>query len=193
MTKSAILYQNGEVLREFTPDEFEDGCVTVTSNPIYDDTEFTFRVTYTNKAELEESKTVTCSLPIFIGSLPKWKFANTITWDYLIELKNEKLGKFTNLSDTTYLFNFEDPQLRHPFIVVPYIYPDLESMTTKSQEFTEGAFSGLQASEEDMDIINIIPLQVPGAKSDIIYKIYVYRQALSNLHLKVTFNFKSEE
>lgn len=180
LVESAILYQDGEILKEFTQDDFVDGCITVESNPIYDDTEFTFRVIYTNGTELEETKTVTCSLPIFIGALPKWKFANTINWEYLEELKREKLGTFTQ--DTSYDFSFEDVKLRHPFIVVPVNYPELESVVIKSQSFGIEAF----------DIIDVIPLRIPGTDKDTLYKIYVYRQALSSLNQKVTFNFKSE-
>ena len=47
---------------------------------MYADTEFTFKVTYINGAIHEETKTVKCSIPIFIGLLPKWKFGNTVTF-----------------------------------------------------------------------------------------------------------------
>jgi hypothetical protein len=56
-------------------------------------------------------------------------------------------------------------------------------MITKSQNFGIDAF----------DVIDMIPLTVQGVKNDIIYKVYVYRQALSSLNQEVTFNFKSKE
>lgn len=196
----AELYQNGELIYTFKKEDFEEGCVTVDSLPLLGDAEFTFKVYYTNGSLHEETKVVKCYQPIFVGLLPKWKFANTITFDYLIELcKEDEAGtqnRFLNykedyvvkpeegygkdLKSFTFEYIFRDPKLRHPFIVMPIDYPDLESMTTNSQSFGIEAF----------DVIDMIPLQVPGVEDDIIFKIYVYRQALSNLNQKVTFNFK---
>ncbi len=187
----AELYQNGELIYTLTKDDFENGCVTVDSLPIYEDTEFTFKVIYTNGTVYEETATVKCSMPVFVGLLPKWKFGNTITMDYLIELENEDLegtqNRFINGSDVmksfTFTYKFEDPKLRHPFIVLPASYPDLDTMVTKSQSF------GIEAFE----VIDMIPLQISGVEKDIIYKMYIYKQALSSLNQSVTFNFISEE
>lgn len=194
------LYQNGELIYTLKKEDFENGCVTVDSLPLLGDAEFTFKVYYTNGSLHEETKIVKCYQPIFVGLLPKWKFANTITFDYLIELcKEDEAGtqnRFLNykedyvvkpeegygkdLKSFTFEYIFRDPKLRHPFVVMPADYPDLESMTTNSQSFGIEAF----------DVIDLIPLQVPGVENDILFKIYVYRQALSNLNQKVTFNFK---
>ena len=70
----------------FTKEDFTDGCVTVDSLPITEDTEITFKVYYTNDTMREESKSIKCGFPVFVGLLPKWKFGYTITMDYLIEL-----------------------------------------------------------------------------------------------------------
>lgn len=178
--EKAELYQNGELLRVFDPQEFEDGCVTVTSDPITEDTEFTLKVTYTNGTELEESKTVKCNMPIFIGSKPKWNQAYAINWEYLEDLEKEGYGTFTDINDPSYEFDFTDPKLRELFIVVPSSYPTLKSMETENgQKFGIGAFN----------IINAIPLQITVADKDIIYKIYVYKQALSSMHQIATFKF----
>lgn len=184
----AQLFQNGELVYTFTGKDFENGCITVDSLPLFEDAEFVFKVTYTNGSVHEETKLVHCYMPVFVGLLPKWKFANTITMDYLIELCNEDSegteNRFLNygkdLTTFTFKYNFTDPNLRHPFIVLPADYPDLESMVTKSQSFGLDAF----------DVIDMIPLMVPGVENDIIFKVYVYRQALSNLNQEVTFNFK---
>lgn len=185
----AELYQNGKLIYTFKKEDFENGCVTVDSLPLMEDAEFTFKVYYTNGSVHEETKVVSCYVPVFVGLLPKWKFANTITMDYLIELCKEDTegtqNRFLNdkgrdVESFTFEYIFQDPKLRHPFVVMPAGYPNLESMVTSSQNFGIEAF----------DVIDMIPLTIPGVEDDIIFKVYVYRQALSNLNQKVTFNFK---
>lgn len=195
----AELYQNGKLIYSFQKDEFNNGCITVNSLPLFEDTEFTFKVFYLNGVVHEDTKTVKCNMPIFVGLLPKWKPANTITFNYLIELCKEdengtqnrflnykqdyrpepEEGYGKNLETITFTYSFVDPKLRHPFIVIPKDYSDLKSMNISSQQFNLAAF----------DVIDQIPLQVPGVEHDVIYKIYVYRQALSRLDSEVTFNF----
>lgn len=181
----AELYQDGKLIISFVKEDFENGCVTVDSLPIIEDTEFTFKVTYTNEAVHEESITVKAALPIFVGLLPKWKFGNVITWNYLEELASEEpnnnqfINSSNNLNQISINYSFQDAKLRHPFIVVPVSYPDLDNMSTTPQRFGIDAF----------DVIDMIPLQVPGIEKDIIFKIYIYRQALSSLNQEVTFNF----
>ena len=181
----AELYQDGKLTLSFVKEDFENGCVTVDSLPIIEDTEFTFKVTYTNEAVHEESITVKAALPIFVGLLPKWKFGNVITWNYLQELASEEpnnnqfINSSNNLNQISINYSFQDAKLRHPFIVVPVSYPDLDNMSTTPQRFGIDAF----------DVIDMIPLKVPGVEKDIIFKIYIYRQALSSLNQEVTFNF----
>ena len=181
----AELYQDGKLTISFVKEDFENGCVTVDSLPIIEDTEFTFKVTYTNEAVHEESITVKAALPIFVGLLPKWKFGNMITWNYLEELASEEpnnnqfINSSNNLNQISINYSFQDAKLRHPFVVVPVSYPDLDNMSTTPQRFGIDAF----------DVIDMIPLQVPGIEKDIIFKIYIYRQALSSLNQEVTFNF----
>lgn len=185
----AELYQDGELIISFVKEDFENGCVTVDSLPIIEDTEFTFKVTYTNGAVHEESITVKVALPIFVGLLPKWKFGNVITWNYLEELASEEpnnnqfISSSNNLNQLSINYSFQDAKLRHPFVVVPVSYPDLDNMSTTPQKFGIDAF----------DVIDMIPLKVPEVEKDIIFKIYIYRQALSSLNQEVTFNFKSAE
>lgn len=185
----AELYQNGKLIYTLKKEDFENGCVTVDSLPLMEDAEFTFKVYYTNGSVHEETKVVSCYMPVFVGLLPKWKFANTITMDYLIELCKEDTegtqNRFLNdkgrdVESCTFEYIFQDPKLRHPFVVMPADYPNLESMVTSSQNFGIEAF----------DVIDMIPLTIPGVEDDVIFKVYVYRQALSNLNQKVTFNFK---
>ncbi len=186
----AELYQNGEVIEVLEKDNFEDGCVTIDSLPISEDTEFIFKVYYTNDATHQVSSTVKCYLPVFVGLLPKWKPGATITMDYLKELEiedvngtqNRFLKYGDNLTTITFKYQFEDPELRQPFVVVPQTYPALYSMTTQTQSFGIDAF----------EVIDQIPLQVEGIENGVIFTIYIYRQALSSLNQEITFNFNKE-
>lgn len=181
----AELYQDGELIVSFVKEDFENGCVTVDSLPIMEDTEITFKVTYTNGAVHEESITVKVALPTFVGLLPKWKFGSVVTWNYLEELASEEpnnnqfINSSNNLNQISINYSFQDAKLRRPFVVVPVSYPNLDNMSTASQKFGLDAF----------DVIDMIPLQVPGVEKDIIFKIYIYRQALSSLNQEITFNF----
>lgn len=187
-TDSITLYQGDEILEQFTDVDFAEGCVTVESNPITEDTVFKFVVLYTNGLEQEVEATVKAIAPTFIGLLPKWKFGNTITFEYLQELSNEDKvnNKFYNIGDNIesiiHQYNFTDKQLKHLFIVVPEKYPNLEQMRIPSQQFGVEAF----------DVINMIPLQVPNAPKDIIYKMYIYRQALSSANQETIFKFEEK-
>lgn len=190
LISTAQLLQNDKVIYSFTGEDFKDGCITVDSEPLLKDASFTFKVSYTNGSEHEETKTVKCYMPAFVGLLPKWKTASTITMDYLIKLceedtegtQNRFINQGSDLQSFTFKYVFQDASLRHPFIVIPESYPNLENMTIKSQSFGIDAF----------DVINNIPLQVPGIEETMIFKIYVYRQALSSLNQEVTFNFEHE-
>ena len=190
MIDYAELYQNGKVIYTFTSTDFDEGCITVDSLPITEDTEFIFKVYYNNGTMNQDTGITKCGFPIFIGLLPKWKFANTVTMEYLNELQNQDTegtqNRFVDYGDNvksiTFKYQFQDSELRHPFVVVPKAYPNLEGIVTKSQSFGIEAF----------DVIDEIPLQVEGVSTDTIYKIYVYRQALSSLNQEVTFNFIKE-
>ncbi len=187
LVQYAEIYQNDQLIYTFNREQFESNCITVDSLPITSDTNFIFKAYYSNGIVYEVNKTVKCSLPTFIGLLPKWKFGNTITMEYLKELQQEDIegtqNRFVNFSKdtTTYTFTykFQDSRLRHPFIVLPEGYPNLDNITIMSQKF------GIQA----FDVIDMIPLQIEGVEGNIIYKIYIYKQALSSLNQEVTFNF----
>lgn len=183
------LYQNGSLIATITREQFEEqNCIDIGSLPITEDTEFIFKAFYINGATHEVSAMVKLTLPVFIGILPKWKFGNTITYDDLMTLYTEDkvnnqfydYPKYT--SEASHTYNFKDPKLQHPFMAIPASYPELYLMQTPSQQF------GLEA----FDVIDMIPFQVPGADRDIIYKLYIYREALSQLNIPVTFKFREE-
>lgn len=182
------VYQNGVLIYTLQSDDFIDGSITVNSQPMQEDTTFLVKLYSTNGTVQETSQVVKCNMPVFVGLLPKWKTASTITMEYLEQLASEDFNgtqnRFFNygkdLTSITFKYTFEDPALRHLFVVLPVNYPNLESLVIKSQSFGLDAF----------DIIDSIPLHIKGVEDDTIYKIYVYRQALSSLDQKVTYNFE---
>lgn len=203
----AELLQDGMGIATLYKEDFEDGCYTINSEPLYSDTQFIFRVHYTNGAVHEETKTVYCHLPIFVGLLPKWEFGNVVTMERLIELNNADIegtqNRFLNygkdLKTFTFRYKFQDADLRHPFVVLPESYPNLDNMTTSSQKFGINAFA-----LDTFDVIDMIPMRIPSMDKNItykpmripgidgdtiIYKMYIYKQALSSLNQDVTFNF----
>lgn len=181
----AQLWQDDTLIYTFQASDLVDGCITVDSEIIKDDTKFILKVFYTNGAMHEETKTVKCSLPVFVGLLPKWKFGSVVTMEYLKELEKEDADGTQNrfvtasgdVKSISFKYVFQDDKLRHPFIVLPASYPNLSTMTTKSQSFDKDAF----------DIIDMIPLRV--SNKDVIYKMYIYNEALSSLNQEVTYNF----
>lgn len=188
LVDSAELYQQGKLIYTFSKDQFEQECITVDSEIISKDTEFIFKVYYSTGAIQEQSASTQVALPVFVGLLPKWKFANTITMDYLKELQlqdiqgtqNRFVVKGNNDDSISFFYKFEDSNLRHPFIILPVNYPNLKGISTSVQEFGIEAF----------DVIDLIPLHIEGIEDDMVFKIYVYRQALSSLNQSITYNFK---
>lgn len=188
-TDSVILYQDDEILREFTDGDFTGGCVTVPSKPIVSNTIFRFVVLYTNGLEQEVTTTTEAISPMFVGLLPKWKFGYTVSMEYLKELaaedpqNNKFITEYQESEDIVQSYNFKDLKLKHILLAIPSDCPDLKEMITSSQRF------GLEA----FDVIDLIPLRVEIVQKDIVYKLYIYRQALASMNQDVTFKFTSKE
>lgn len=182
----AELYQNGKLIQTFTKAQFEEQtCITVKSEPISEDTEFVFKAIYVNGSTHDVSAWTKVALPIFIGLLPKWKFGNTVTYDYLIQLytEDEDNNQFydygKNLKSINHNYSFANEGLQHFIMAIPADYPDLYQMCTPSQQFGKEAF----------DIIDMIPFQLPNVEKDMVYKLYIYREAQIRADIPVTFNF----
>lgn len=180
----AEVYQGEEVIRVITIEDFEEfGCVMVETNPINSDTDFTLKVYYNNDSVYEMTGSTKVAYAVFVGLLPKWKFGNTINFAYLEELTKEDSlnNKFyyesESLSEIEHYYNFEDKTLKHIMVALPETYPDLTEMNLVSQKFGPGAF----------DVIDMIPFQISG--KDIVYKLYIYRQALVRLDSAINFKF----
>lgn len=180
------LYKDGQLIATFSKEDIASGCVTEDVGSLLDDTELKAEVTYANGSTKEATTKVKVVCPAFAGLLPKWKRGFTVTYDYLIELsKSDSVNnKFiTKSGDIIQKYNFQDAELRHPFIAVPTEnYSGLYQMVTPSQQF----------GTDDFDIIGMT-LQVPVDGKDPInklYTLYIYKQAISNMNLEVTYKFK---
>lgn len=183
------IYQEETLIQTFDKEDFRDeSCITINSLPIKNDTMFTFKAFYTNGAIHEVNTITKVSMPIFIGILPKWRFGSTVTYEYLTQLHSEDsnnnkfYNKDVNLSRLDHMYSFSGNSLVHLFIAIPTNYPNLLQMETPSQQFGTEAF----------DIINMTPLKVPGLENDVIYKLYIYSQAIVQLNNSVTFKFNNE-
>lgn len=183
---NVVLKQQDKVIKTFTVDEFNVGCVTVESEPILQDTVFSVVANYKKNVKHTAKSTVICALPIFVGLLPKWKFGHTVSMEYLQYLEREhgdegnKFVYIPELDKVSIDYNFKDIELRHPFIAIPKQDKKLDFVKTSIQKFDKSAF----------DIITEIPLDIDGITEDVLYEIYIYRQALSSLNQEFIYNFK---
>lgn len=183
------LYQNGKLIHSFTRGEFEESnCITVSSLPIEEDTEFVFKAFYINGSVHEVSTFTKLAMPIFVGIIPKWKSGNTITYDYLMQLyfedgvNNKFYDNSNKLARIDHKFEFSGRNLKQILLALPADYPDLYQMVIPSQQFGIEAF----------DVIDMIPFQIPGTDKDIVYKLYIYKQAIVQLNNPTTFNFVTD-
>lgn len=183
----AELYQNGKLIATFTKEQFEEQpCIIVPSEPITEDTEFVFKAVYVNGSTHQVEAWTKVALPVFVGLLPKWKFGNTVSYDYLLQLwkedptNNDFYDLGNNLTSISHTYAFTDTNWQHFMVAMPADYPDLTLMSTPSQQFGPEAF----------DVIDMIPFQLPKTESDIVYKLYIYKQALIRANLPITFNFE---
>lgn len=184
----ATLSQNGVIIGTYSKEDFTNGQLTVQSEPITEETTFEFIVYYLNGTSLKDTSVTKVAFGIFVGLLPKWYSGSSITYDYLLQLVREDPtnnimdDSGDSVSEIKHTYNFSSPsELKHMFVAIPKEYPDLVQLVTPSQNFGIEAF----------DYISDIPMQVPGVPNSIIYKIYIYREALVALNnLSVTFKFE---
>lgn len=187
-----VIKQGDTVIAELEASDLdENGQATVRSLPIMEDTVFTAEVYYYGVDEsVTAQTTVKVGRGVFIGLLPKYETASTVTWERLQELAASDPTNnqfFTTRAETiTELdlrYNFESPRdPKHIFVAVPAEYPDIVEMATSSQQFTIDAFN----------VVNQVPLNVKlpnGEVRTMLYKYFVYKEALVTLSTKVTFKF----
>lgn len=178
---SVDIYQNDVLIATIPGNEIpEDGVITVTSNPITEDTEWKVIVHYVDGTTAENTAETKLAYNIFIGILPKWFVGNTITWDYIKshikdDPTNNKLYVYPDtLSSIQHTYDFITPDtLQELCILLPTSYPDLKDIVTPAQTFDVDAFECLGALPMD----------------GVMYKLYTYSQALVKLNLTVTYKF----
>ena len=187
-----VIKQGDEVLAELEASDLDDnGQATVKSLPIIEDTEFTVEVYYYGIDEpVTASTTVKVGFATFIGIIPKYETASTISWDRLVELANSDPtnNKFfstreESISDLELRYDFETPgDPKQIFVAVPADYPDIVEMATSSQQFGIDAFNVVQQVPLNIKLEN-------GVIKTMLYKYFVYKQAIVTLSTKVTFKF----
>lgn len=182
----AEIWQDGKYLATITKENLEEsGCVTIDGLPIDSNSEVTAKVFYTNGSIHEVIETVSVALPVFIGIIPRWKFGNTVTYNQLLELslENPKNNKFydkgIHLQSIEHSYNFDEDREQKIIVALPVTYNNLAEMSNSAQVVTSDAF----------EVINQIPFQIPGSISDVIYKIYIYKQDLYSLNTTMKFKF----
>ena len=187
LVETIELWQNDVLVSTFNKDQFENGQYSVNSLPITEDATFTFKVYYSNGVIAEATSTTKVGYSMFVGILPKWYTASNITWEYLQNLikedpTNNKIDDSgDSVKEIKMKYDFSSPkEPKHLFLAIPKEYPKLVQMTTPSQQFGPDAF----------DIINDIPLNIPGMTQSKIYTLYVYREALIALSTEVTYKFE---
>lgn len=187
-----VIKQGDEVLAELEASDLDDnGQATVKSLPIIEDTEFTVEVYYYGIDEpVTASTTVKVGFATFIGIIPKYETASTISWDRLVELANSDPtnNKFfstraESISNLELRYDFETPgDPKQILVAVPADYPDIVEMATSSQQFGIDAFNVVQQVPLNIKLQN-------GVIKTMLYKYFVYKQAIVTLSTKVTFKF----
>lgn len=187
-----VIKQGDEVLAELEASDLDDnGQATVKSLPIIEDTEFTVEVYYYGIDEpVTASTTVKVGFATFIGIIPKYETASTISWDRLVELANSDPtnNKFfstraESISNLELRYDFETPgDPKQILVAVPADYPDIVEMATSSQQFGIDAFNVVQQVPLNIKLEN-------GVIKTMLYKYFVYKQAIVTLSTKVTFKF----
>lgn len=182
----AEIWQDGKYLATITKEDLEEsGCVTIDGLPIDSNSEVKAKVFYTNGSIHEVIETVSVALPVFIGIIPRWKFGNTVTYNQLLELslENPKNNKFydkgIHLQSIEHSYNFDEDREQKIIVALPVTYNNLAEMSNSAQVVTSNAF----------EVIDQIPFQIPGSTSDVIYKIYIYKQDLYSLNTTMKFKF----
>ena len=189
LVHQAYLYQNDELIGTFTRHDFETGQHKVMSRPILENTTFRFVVEFCNGTTLSSTWNTEVSYGVFVGLLPKWKSGTVVTYEYLLELasqdpdNNVMSGEYGVCTESImHNFNFSSPEeLKHIVLAMPKDYPSLKEMSTSSQHF------GIQA----FDVVDEAPFRIPGMDRDVIFKIYIYREALVAFNSEVTFKLEA--
>ena len=179
------LYQNEDLIKEFTYNYLEQPTILIPSNPINKDTEFKLKAFYADKVH-EETKIVKCKLPapIFVGAIPK-NTQNELNFEYfqdLIDLDpiNNKLVQDVIKNKVKMTYNFVNPKQNYLLIAIPETESGLEAMVTVSQKFGPDSFD----LSSDTYTINGYSVK---------YNLYKYKQPLASLNQTIIFKLIEDE
>lgn len=188
------IYKNDELIGTLSPDDFTSSddagqyyefCDT---GEFTEDTEWKVIFHYSDGQTITDTATTKLSYPIFIGALPYWWNAQE---DITMESLREKVAEdpdnckfFTKygpeISKLSTTFNFEDAQKRSIVVVIPKDYPDLSKIVTPTQEVESDAFAKW-----------LQPMYPNNVPTGVLYKIYVFNQALVKLNQSISFYFSA--
>lgn len=181
------LYQNDVLLTTVSREDFKNSsCITITSNPITEDTEFIFKAYYLSGSIHSVSAFTKVAMPVFIGIIPYYRFGDTLSYQDLLDLhfadkvNNKFYDKDTRLTKIEQEFNFVESSEYKFIVAIPEDYPDLFQMKTPSQQFTLDAFNKVSA----------LPLHLPNTEDAVIYKYFIYKQPVTQCTIPITFIFK---
>lgn len=166
-------------------EEFEESlCVTRRVGPIYDDTDFDFKIYQSNGSENDEYTQTKLALPVFAGILPEWKFATNVTYTLLQKLvkldpnNNAFYDKTEHMRELEHTYDFDLNKSVKLIVAVPYEYRDLKEVTNGVQTFKADSFDELSYTT------------FYKAGKDVAYKIYIYKQPLVKFNSTLTFKFQ---
>lgn len=179
------IYQNGELIRELYKEDFADSsCVIIDSNPIDSDTTITAKIYYIDGNVYEISSTTKVAYPVFVGYVPKFRFGWTFTYKLLKDLvdndpkNNQFYTKGQNLQSIEHTYDFDEDQEQQLVVALPETYSDLYQLSNESQV------------AYNFETITNIPFKVPGSSTDVIYKLFFYKQELFSLSSTINFKFQ---
>lgn len=182
LIEKAELYQNDVLLGTYSREDFLEWHHTVESNPILNNTTFSFVVTYING----QTTSVTCicniSYGVFVGAIPKVCMPGDLRYDIMLDMQDSKIYVYDeNVTTISHKFNFKEGPKKIT-LAIPSHYNQLDYMHTASQHF-------------DIDAFNVeeIPVLIPGIEEPILFTYYIYKESLVAFNSEVTFKLSSHE
>lgn len=200
MLDEVDIYKNGKLVGTLHPSDFTDACEDFRDDgayyrfcdpdPFTEDVEWEVKFRFSDCQEMTDKAETKLSYPIFIGALPHWWNAQEdITIASLrqkAEEDPENCRFYTlfgpDIRKLPMKFDFVDKELRDIVVVIPQDYPDLLSISTHVQATGSAAFARW-----------LQPLHPNDKEEGVLYKIYVFSQALVKLDRLVWFRFGKEE
>lgn len=187
LIKDAKLYQNEKLIGTYTIEDFLNWEVTIDSEPILNNTTFTFIVTYINDQVQNVSTMTKVSYGAFVGNVPKMCMPGDLNHKTMLDLVD--LGQATiysvNEDVNTIIHNFDFVSPNNPqklVLALPAEYNQLDYMHTASQHFSKDAF-----------YVENVPVVIPGISEPILFTYYVYNEPLVAFNSEVIFKLSKHE